>query len=77
MVISHVQIIALRLCWAVDERKCSCTLLLLLLLLQVAAAEAEADEALALAAKRAKISEAQVAPDDLNWQYRQHRQYKY
>lgn len=29
------------------------------------AAEAEADEALALAAKKAKITEAQVAPDDL------------
>lgn len=31
----------------------------------LAAAEAEADEALALAGKRAKLSEAQVAPDDL------------
>ncbi len=31
----------------------------------MAAAEAEADETLALAAKRAKITEAQVAPDDL------------
>lgn len=31
----------------------------------LAAAEAEADEALALAGKRARLSEAQVAPDDL------------
>jgi len=31
----------------------------------MAAAEAEADEALALAGKRAKLSDAQVAPDDL------------
>jgi hypothetical protein len=31
----------------------------------IAAAEAEADEALALASKKAKLSDAQVAPDDL------------
>jgi hypothetical protein len=31
----------------------------------LAAAEAEADEALAFAGKRQKLSEAQVAPDDL------------
>lgn len=31
----------------------------------LAAAEAEADEALALAGKRARLADAQVAPDDL------------